>query len=33
MQGMFMFIGEFLCFGLLLVKRLIWGHENAPKEA
>lgn len=28
MQGMFMFVGEFICFGLLGIKRLIYGHEN-----
>lgn len=33
MQGMFMFVGEFICFGLLGIKRLIYGHENAPKES
>lgn len=27
-----MFIGEFICFGFLIVKRAIYGHENAPKE-
>ena len=32
MQGMFMFLGEFVCFGLLFAKRAIYGHENAPKE-
>lgn len=32
MQGMFMFLGEFVCFGLLFIKRAIYGDENAPKD-
>lgn len=33
MQGLFMFVGEFICFGLLGIKRLLYGHENKAKEA
>jgi hypothetical protein len=32
MQGMFMFVGEFVCFGLLFIKRAIFGHENKQTE-
>lgn len=28
-----MFVGEFVCFGLLGIKRLLYGHENKAKEA
>lgn len=32
-QGMFMFVGEFICFGLLFIKHLIYGDPNKKKES